>query len=115
MFIIARHRGQRIAIGDEIEVTVTEISRNTVKLGILAPKSCPIIRSELRESVELANREAMHTNLSTPGGDVVLYDIPSLSVETNLATASALLRPPVKTLAATDVNRSTNELESPEY
>ncbi len=27
MFIIARHRGQKIAIGDEIEVTITEISK----------------------------------------------------------------------------------------
>jgi|ERR1700690_203910 len=115
MFIIARHRGQRIAIGDEIEVTVTEISRNTVKLGILAPKSCPIIRSELRESVELANREALLTSLSTSDGDGVLFDMPSMATETNLAGANALLRPSVKTLAATDVNRSTNELESPEY
>ena len=115
MFIIARHRGQRIAIGDEIEVTVTEISRNTVKLGILAPKSCPIIRSELRESVELANRDALHTDISTSGEDVVLYDIPSLAMEANLATASALLRPPVKALAATDVNRATSELEVPEH
>jgi carbon storage regulator len=110
MFIIARRRGQRIAIGDDIEVTVTEISRTTVKLGVLAPKSCSIIRSELKDSVEQANREAMHTNLSIPDGIQLSYDAPRM--ETNLAGANSFFQAPVKTLAVLDVNRSTIDHES---
>lgn len=113
MFIIARHRGQRIAIGDDIEVTVTEVSRNTVKLGISAPKSCSIIRSELKESVVLANREALCTHLVAPAGVLVPYDISDMVMETNLSGANTFLQSPVKTLANTDVNLSTNDLESP--
>jgi len=63
MFIIARRRGQRIEIGDGIAITVTDISRNLVKLGIEAPRDCLIARGELKESVALANREAALCNM----------------------------------------------------
>lgn len=113
MFIIARRRGQRIAIGDDIEVTVSEISRNTVKLGILAPKSCPIIRCELKDSVEQANRDALNTNLTAADENHASYSTSGLGMETNLSGANAFLQPPVKTLAVRDVNRPTIDLESP--
>lgn len=112
MFIIARRRGQRIAIGDDIEVTVTEISRNTVKLGILAPQTCPIIRSELKDSVALANREALRTHLSTADGDIESADIPRVAMETKLVGADDFLQPHVKTLTSADVNRSTSDNEA---
>jgi carbon storage regulator len=114
MFIIARRRGQRIAIGDDIEVTVTEISRNTVKLGILAPQTCPIIRSELKDSVVQANREALRTHLSTARGKVESADIPEAAMETKLAGANNFLQPHVKTLTDPNVNRSTSDNEAAE-
>jgi hypothetical protein len=33
MLIIARRKGQRILIGDDVEVIVTELSKGVVKLG----------------------------------------------------------------------------------
>ena len=59
MFIVARRKGQRIVIGNDIEVVVTELSRSTVKLGILAPKPCLILRGEVRDSIVEANRAAI--------------------------------------------------------
>src|SRR5512147_2786708 len=59
MFIVARRKGQKIVIGNDIEIIVTEISRTTVKLGILAPKPYSILRGEIRQSIEEANREAL--------------------------------------------------------
>ncbi len=112
MFIIARRRGQRIAIGDDIEVTVTEISRGTVKLGISAPKTCAIVRSELRESVEQANREALRTNLSMPEGETDSFVVPDIVTETKLADANEFLQPCVKPLTTAYVNRSTNGIEA---
>ena len=58
MFVVSRHKGQKITIGDEIEIVVVEVTKSVVRLGIVAPKSTPILRAEIRESVEQANRQA---------------------------------------------------------
>jgi carbon storage regulator len=58
MLIVARRKGQRIRIGDNIEVIVTEISRGEVRLGIVAPKQVSVVREEVRRAVEEANRAA---------------------------------------------------------
>jgi carbon storage regulator len=112
MFIIARRRGQRIAIGEDIEVTVTDISRNTVKIGISAPKACTIMRSELRESVEQANREALGTTLLTAQDVVGACSSSSAPLETSVATANAFLKQHVKKLARSDVTAATADSEA---
>lgn len=63
MLIVARRKGQRIVIGPDIEVIVTEVTRTTVKLGIVAPKTCTILRGEVRDAVADANRQAAETTL----------------------------------------------------
>ncbi|QAT50703.1 carbon storage regulator [Caproiciproducens sp. NJN-50] len=57
MLVITRKTSESILIGDEIEITVTEIGAERVKIGINAPKGVPILRKELLETREL-NREA---------------------------------------------------------
>ena len=47
MLVLTRKRSQRIAIGDQITVTVLEIGSNRVRLGIEAPREVPIHRLEL--------------------------------------------------------------------
>lgn len=66
MLIITRHKGQRIAIGHDVEIVVTEISRSGVKLGIVAPSSLTILRGEVREAVERANRDAALSEIADP-------------------------------------------------
>jgi carbon storage regulator len=66
MLIITRHKGQRIVIGHDVEIVVTEISRSGVKLGIVAPSSLTILRAEVREAVERANREAALSEIADP-------------------------------------------------
>lgn len=61
MLVISRRKGQRIAIGDEIELVVTELHRSSVKLGIRAPKGYAVLRGEVRDSIEEANRQAATT------------------------------------------------------
>jgi carbon storage regulator len=63
MLIVSRRKGQRIIIGDDIEVIVTEISRSSVKIGIQAPPECTILRGEVHEAIERANREAVEAGL----------------------------------------------------
>lgn len=64
MLIVARRKGQRIRIGDNIEVVVTELSRGEVRLGIIAPKAIPVVREEIRRAVEDANRAAADSSLA---------------------------------------------------
>jgi carbon storage regulator len=63
MLIIARRKGQRILIGDDVEVVVTELSKGVVKLGIVAPTSRTILRGETKDIAD-ANRAAAETSLS---------------------------------------------------
>ncbi len=58
MLLLSRKIEEKILINNNIEITVLEIHENTVKLGINAPKSIPILRSELCETVE-QNKKAM--------------------------------------------------------
>jgi carbon storage regulator len=58
MLIVARRKGQRIRIGGDIEVVVTELSRGEVRLGIVAPKDVTVLREEVRAAIAEANREA---------------------------------------------------------
>ncbi len=59
MLVISRRKGQRITIGDEIELVVTELHRSSVKLGISAPRGYSVLRGEVHDSIESANRDAL--------------------------------------------------------
>ena len=58
MLVISRRKGQSVTIGDEIELVVTELHKSTVKLGIRAPRGLAVLRGEIRETIEEANRAA---------------------------------------------------------
>lgn len=64
MLIVARRKGQRIKIGENIEVVVTEISRGEVRFGIIAPKHVAVVREEVQRAVEDANRASAQSTLS---------------------------------------------------
>lgn len=62
MLVIARRRGQRILVGPDVEIVIKEVTRGTVKIGIAAPAQCTILRGEVHEAIERANREAASTD-----------------------------------------------------
>lgn len=47
MLTLTRKVGQKIRIGDEIEIVVREIRGRQVRLGISAPEELPVYREEL--------------------------------------------------------------------
>jgi carbon storage regulator len=47
MLIITRRKGQRILIGDSIEIMVTATHRSSVKLAIRAPQHVLVLRAEV--------------------------------------------------------------------
>lgn len=57
MLILQRKAGESVFIGEEIEISVLSVDAGRVRLAIQAPKSVPILRSELK-SAAATNREA---------------------------------------------------------
>lgn len=58
MLVLTRRHGERIHIGEDIEVTVLEIGRDHVRLGILAPASVAVHRDEVYQEILVANLAA---------------------------------------------------------
>lgn len=61
MLVLSRKRGQTILINNEIEIFVSSIDGESVKLGISAPAEVSILRKELAEEVRVTNLEASST------------------------------------------------------
>jgi carbon storage regulator len=57
VLVLRRRAGESILIGDDIEIALLEVTPQTVKIGIKAPKNVTILRKELRV-VEEQNRVA---------------------------------------------------------
>lgn len=49
MLILTRRKGEKIKIGDDIEITITSVEGNSVRIGVDAPKNVEILRTELLE------------------------------------------------------------------
>jgi len=62
MLVLSRKLNQSIMIGDNVQLVVVSIDRDTVKLGIQAPREVPVHRFEVYEEIQRANRAAV------PGG-----------------------------------------------
>ncbi len=52
MLVIKRKESESILIGDDIEIIISEISQDKVKIAINAPKDIKITRKELAETCE---------------------------------------------------------------
>jgi carbon storage regulator len=58
MLVITRKLEQSIIINGNIEVVVTGISKDGVRLGIVAPREVEVHRREVFEAIAEANRAA---------------------------------------------------------
>jgi carbon storage regulator len=52
MLVLSRRVGEKITIGDDVVVTILAIKGNQVRVGIDAPASVTILRSELEPYVK---------------------------------------------------------------
>lgn len=50
MLVVTRKQDEGLIISDNIEITVLEVTKDKVKIGISAPKEVKIIRSELKDA-----------------------------------------------------------------
>lgn len=62
MLVIARKTGQTLLIGDDIEVTVSAIRGDQVRLAINAPREISVLRKEVVDQVAEGNLAAMNVD-----------------------------------------------------
>lgn len=58
MLVVTRKSDESLIISDDIEITVLEIAKDKVKIGIKAPKEVKIIRSELKDAKQTNEQSA---------------------------------------------------------
>lgn len=61
MLTLTRKPGERIVIGNDIDITIVEVSRGKVRIGIDAPRGMPVHRGEVRDRIVDANVAATHS------------------------------------------------------
>jgi carbon storage regulator len=60
MLVLSRKPGERVLVGEDIEVVVLEVEGDRVKLGFHAPRYVPICRAEIHR--ELADCLAVYAD-----------------------------------------------------
>lgn len=54
MLVLSRKKGEKVKIGDDMEVVVVEIRGDKVRLGFDIPKKVPVHRMEVYEKIKNA-------------------------------------------------------------
>ena len=62
MLVLTRKAGEKILIGDDIVITVLDVRRDGVRIGIDAPSGIKIQRDEVVSAVSEANVAATHAD-----------------------------------------------------
>lgn len=64
MLVLTRKLSQSIAVGDDIVITIVNIDRDTVRIGIDAPKHVPVHRTEVLDRITFSKEPVGERNTS---------------------------------------------------
>ena len=70
MLVITRRAGERVCLGDQITVTVLEVSGSSVRLGIDAPGDVAVYRHEIWLAIKEENAAAALAPASSVPTDI---------------------------------------------
>lgn len=83
MLVLSRRVGEKLIIGDDIEVVILDSRGDSVRIGINAPRSTKIHRAEVLEAVKAANELAAQSAATNPGGAQELSSLLSAQQASN--------------------------------
>lgn len=63
MLVLTRKIGESIMIGDTIEVKIIAVEGDQVKLGVDAPRSVKVYRSEVYKAIQEENKAASNASI----------------------------------------------------
>lgn len=63
MLVLTRKIGEKIVIGNSIELTVLSYDRGLVRVGIEAPKNITVHRKEIQDRIIELNKQAASTEV----------------------------------------------------
>ena len=72
MLYLTRKPGETVVINDTIEVTVVEVRKGSVKLGVTFPPEATVLRKEIVDKIRQENLEAARARAELtgrPGGE----------------------------------------------
>lgn len=58
MLVLSRRKGEKIVIGNEIQIEILSVSKDGVRIGITAPRETSVHRHEVFAEIEKANQAA---------------------------------------------------------
>ncbi|MGE7914510.1 carbon storage regulator CsrA [Lysinibacillus xylanilyticus] len=64
MLVLSRKKDESIMIGDQIEIKILAVEGEQIKIGIVAPKTVKVHRSEVFEAIQAQNKEALSASKS---------------------------------------------------
>ncbi|WP_427109440.1 carbon storage regulator CsrA [Lysinibacillus xylanilyticus] len=64
MLVLSRKKDESIMIGDQIEIKILAVDGEQIKIGIVAPKTVKVHRSEVFEAIQAQNKEALKASSS---------------------------------------------------
>ncbi len=60
MLVLSRKLDEKIMIGDDIIITVVDMRKDKIKLGIQAPRDKPVHRQEIYDLIQREKQQGSH-------------------------------------------------------